>query len=63
MVTYIATVHKEYDSDYGVQFYDFSGCISVGTTVEEVKIMATEALTEHLMFMIEDGDRPLKLLR
>ncbi len=57
MVTYIATVHKEYDSDYGVQFYDFPGCISVGTTIEEAKIMATQALTGHLMLMIQDGDR------
>jgi predicted RNase H-like HicB family nuclease len=57
MVAYIATVHKEFDSDYGVQFYDFPGCISVGTTIEEAKAMATEALTGHLMLMLADGDQ------
>ncbi|TRV52429.1 MAG: HicB family protein [Microcystis panniformis Mp_MB_F_20051200_S6D] len=57
MTTYIATVHKEFDSDYGVQFYDFPGCISVGTTIEEAKTMATEALTGHLMLMLADGDQ------
>lgn len=57
MVAYIATVHQEFNSDYGVQFYDFPGCISVGTTIEEAKTMATEALTGHLMLMLADGDR------
>jgi len=57
MVAYIATVHKELDSDYGVQFYDFPGCISVGTTIEEAKTMTTEALTGHLMLMLADGDQ------
>ncbi|MEM8781033.1 MAG: type II toxin-antitoxin system HicB family antitoxin, partial [Cyanobacteria bacterium P01_G01_bin.49] len=35
MITYIATIHKDDDSDYGVQLYDFPGCISVGETIEE----------------------------
>lgn len=56
MTTYIATVHKEKDSDYGVQFYDFPGCISVGETIEEAQIMATEALNGHIELMLEDGD-------
>ena len=53
---YIATVHKDKDSDYGVQFYDFLGCISAGETIEEAQIMATEALQGHIEFMLEDGD-------
>jgi len=57
MVAYIATVHKEFNSDYGVQFYDFPGCITVGTSIEEAKTMATEALTGHLMLMLTDGDQ------
>ncbi len=56
MVTYLATVHKDPDSDYGVQFYDFPGCITAGSTIEEAKTMATEALTGHIEFMIADGD-------
>jgi len=56
MKTYIATVHKDSDSDYGVQFYDFPGCISAASTIEEASTMATEALTGHIELMIEDGD-------
>ncbi len=56
MKTYIATVHKDSDSDYGVQFYDFPGCISAASTIEEASTMATEALTGHSSLMIEDGD-------
>ena len=54
--TYIATIHKDEDSDYGVQFYDFPGCISAGESIEEVKIMAKEALIGHINLMVEDGD-------
>ncbi len=56
MTSYIATVHKEKDSDYGVQFYDFLGCITAGETIEQARIMATEALEGHVKMMIEDGD-------
>jgi predicted RNase H-like HicB family nuclease len=57
MTNYIATVHKEKDSDYGVQFYDFLGCITAGETIEEATIMAKEALEGHVKIMIEDGDQ------
>lgn len=56
MITYIATIHKDNDSDYGVQFYDFPGCISVGETIEEAKSMATEALNGHIDLMIADDE-------
>lgn len=56
MNTYIATVHKDKDSDYGVQFYDFPGCISAGETIEEAKLMATEALKGHINLMQQDGE-------
>jgi len=56
MAQYIATVHKDQDSDYGVQFYDFPGCITAGKTIEESQTMANEALIGHLTLMIEDGD-------
>jgi predicted RNase H-like HicB family nuclease len=57
MTSYIATVHKDKDSDYGVQFYDFPGCITAGETIEEARLMAKEALEGHLKMMIEDGDK------
>ncbi|MEA5511593.1 type II toxin-antitoxin system HicB family antitoxin [Crocosphaera sp. UHCC 0190] len=57
MITYIATIHKDNDSDYGVQFYDFPGCISVGETIEEAKVMATEALNGHINLILADGEQ------
>ncbi|WP_017294802.1 type II toxin-antitoxin system HicB family antitoxin [Geminocystis herdmanii] len=56
MITYLVTVHKDNHSDYGVQFYDFPGCISAGETIEEAKTMATEALKSHIALMLADGD-------
>jgi predicted RNase H-like HicB family nuclease len=44
---YIAIVHKEADSDFGVSFPDFPGCITAGRTLDEAKDMAAEALTGH----------------
>jgi predicted RNase H-like HicB family nuclease len=41
---YIAIIHKEPDSDFGVSFPDFPGCISAGRTLDEAKDMAGEAL-------------------
>jgi predicted RNase H-like HicB family nuclease len=56
MITYLATIHKENNSDYGAQFYDFLGCITAGETIEELKIMATEALNSHIALMLADGE-------
>lgn len=56
MKNYIAVIHKEEDSDYGVSFPDFPGCITAGSTLEEVKNMASEALDFHIEGMLEDGE-------
>ena len=56
MTDYIAIIHKEAGSDYGVSFPDFPGCITAGETMEEAKDMAVEALAFHIQGMIEDGD-------
>jgi len=53
---YIAIIHKELDSDYGVSFPDFPGCVTAGSTLEEARDMAREALAFHVRGMIEDGD-------
>jgi hypothetical protein len=42
---YIAIIHKELNSDFGVSFLDFPGCITAGRTLDEAKDMAAEALT------------------
>ncbi len=53
---YIAYLHKDRDSDYGVSFPDFPGCISAGSTLQEARRMAGEALALHIAGMAEDGD-------
>jgi predicted RNase H-like HicB family nuclease len=55
MRSYIALIHKDPDSDYGVSFPDFPGCISAGSTIDEAKDMAHEALELHVEGMVEDG--------
>ncbi len=37
MANYIAIVHKEPKTDFGVSFPGFRGCITAGQTVEEAK--------------------------
>jgi predicted RNase H-like HicB family nuclease len=51
---YIAVIHKNPDSDYGVSFPDFSGCVTAGSSLEEAKAMAKEALEFHIQGMLED---------
>jgi predicted RNase H-like HicB family nuclease len=56
MRQYIALIHKDADSDYGVSFPDLPGVISVGSTLDEAREMAAEALALHLEGMAEDGE-------
>ena len=53
---YIALLHKDPKSDYGVSFPDLPGCVTAGRTLDEARVMATDALAQHLQGMIEDGD-------
>ena len=57
MANYIAIVHKEVKSNFGVSFPDFSGCITAGKNIDEAKDMAQEALTLHIQGMLEDGEQ------
>ena len=52
---YIAYLHKDRGSDYGVSFPDFPGCITAGKTLDEASRLAPEALALHIQGMIEDG--------
>jgi len=56
MPSYIALLRKDPDSDYGVEFPDFPGCVSAGKDLEEARMMAEEALELHIEGMIADGD-------
>ena len=53
---YIALIHKEPGSDYGVSFPDLPGVITAGTSLDEARAMAEEALAFHIEGMIEDGE-------
>jgi len=57
MANYIAIVHKDPKSDFGVSFPDFPGCITAGRNIDDAKDMAQEALTLHIQGMIDDGDQ------
>lgn len=54
---YIALVHKDKGTSYGVSFPDAPGCISAGDTFEEAIANASEALAGHFAMMRADGDR------
>ena len=53
---YIAYVHKDRKSDYGVSFPDFPGCVTAGRTLDEACRKATEVLPFHISGMVEDGE-------
>lgn len=53
---YIALIHKEPDSVYGVSFPDVPGCISAGDTIDDAVRNAVEALSGHVRLMEADGD-------
>jgi predicted RNase H-like HicB family nuclease len=53
---YIALIHKDADSDYGVSFPDLPGVVTAGSTLDEARDMAAEALALHLEGLAEDGE-------
>lgn len=53
---YIALIHKDPDSDYGVSFPDFPGCVTAGSTLDEARSNAVEALALHVEGMVEDAE-------
>jgi predicted RNase H-like HicB family nuclease len=56
MTSYIGLIRKDADSDFGVDFPDFPGCVSAGATLDEARRMAQEALELHVSGMAEDGE-------
>ncbi|MBR0668545.1 ribbon-helix-helix protein, CopG family [Roseomonas hellenica] len=56
MAEYIALIHKDAESDFGVSFPDLPGCVTAGATLDEARAMAAEALALHIEGMIEDGE-------
>jgi predicted RNase H-like HicB family nuclease len=56
MTAYIALLRKERDSDFGVNFPDFPGCVTAGKSLEDARRMADEAIGLHVRGMIEDRE-------
>ena len=50
-----AILEKTKNSDYGLSFPDFPGCITAGSTAEEALTLAEEALQFHVDGMVADG--------
>ena len=53
---FVALVHKDADSVFGVQFPDVPGCFSAGATLEEASRNAVEALGGHVRLLEADGE-------
>jgi len=56
MSGYIALVHKDEGTSYGVSFPDVPGCVSAGDTFEEAVANAAQALAGHFALMQADGE-------
>jgi predicted RNase H-like HicB family nuclease len=56
MTTYIALIHKDTGSDYGVSFPDLPGCVTAGSSIDEAMAMAREALALHIEGLLEEGE-------
>jgi predicted RNase H-like HicB family nuclease len=54
---YIAYLHRDSKSDFGVSFPDFPGCITGGKSLDEARRKAPEALAFHIAGMMEDGEK------
>ena len=55
MRAFLALIHKDAGSDYGVSFPDVPGCITAAPTLDDARDLAAEALALHVNGMIEDG--------
>jgi predicted RNase H-like HicB family nuclease len=56
MRQYIALIHQDAGSDYGVSFPDLPGCVTAGLDLDDARAMAEEALALHLAGMAEDEE-------
>jgi predicted RNase H-like HicB family nuclease len=53
---YIGLIHKQSDSDFGVSFPDFPGVATAGTSLDDARAMAEEALALHVEGLVEDRE-------
>ena len=57
MANYLAIIHKDPKSEYGVSFPDFPGCVTAGRSIDEAREMAQDALALHIQGMAADGEK------
>jgi predicted RNase H-like HicB family nuclease len=55
-VHYVAFIHKDPNSAYGVSFPDLRGCYSAGDTLDEATRNAVEGLGSFVRWLEADGD-------
>ncbi|MEX6507067.1 type II toxin-antitoxin system HicB family antitoxin [Jiella sp. M17.18] len=55
MTDYVALIHKDADSDFGVSFPDLPGCVTAGRDLDEARAMAEEALAFHVEGLLQEG--------
>lgn len=53
---YVALIHKDPESAYGVSFPDLPGCYSAGDTLDEATQNAVEGLGSFVRWLESDGD-------
>lgn len=51
---YPIVIHKDKDSDYGVTVPDLPGCFTAGSTMDEARTYAVEAMECHLEGLMID---------
>jgi predicted RNase H-like HicB family nuclease len=55
MPDYIALIHKDADSDFGVSFPDFPGVVTAGRDLDDARRLAEQALAFHVEGLLDDG--------
>ena len=55
MAYFIAILHQDPGTDYGLCFPDFPGCVAAENNLEGLKAAAEEALAGHLQLLAETG--------
>lgn len=56
MARYYFVVHKNADTNYGISFPDFPGCIGAAEDQGEIYDRAKAALEAHIGFLVREGE-------
>jgi predicted RNase H-like HicB family nuclease len=56
VLNYVGLIHKDAHSDFGVSFPDLPGVVTAGTSLDDARAMAEEALALHIEGLNEDGE-------